>query len=102
MAARSKETSKGIGKGSAAADTNPDGAPQPSEQRPRSREGSFHSARSEAREERMMVLEQTVFNMNDVLIEIQQALRPDLRPTGLRGPTSQDGPLEVDRPSDRQ
>merc|ERR1711867_319971 len=27
----------------------------------RSREGSFHSARSDAREERMMVLEQAVF-----------------------------------------
>ena len=49
----------------------------------------------------MMVLEQAVFNMNDVLVEIQQALRPELRSTGLRGPTPQDGPQEVDRPSDR-
>merc|ERR1711989_194211 len=72
-----------------------------SNQRPRSREGSFHSARSDAREERMMVLEQAVFTMNDVLLEIQQALRPGLRSTGLSGPTPQDGPQEVDRPSDR-
>merc|ERR1711989_119506 len=99
LAARSKEKSKGKGHGSAAAENKPEGAPQQSEQRPRSREGSFHSARSEAREERMMVLEQAVFNMNDLLVEIQQALRPELRSTGLRGPTPQDGPQEVDRPS---
>merc|ERR1711989_45502 len=104
LAARSKEKPKGKGYGSAAAESKTEGAPQQSEksnQRPRSREGSFHSARSDAWEERMNVLEQTVFNMHDVLQNIQQALQPGLRSTGLRGPTPQDGPQEVDRPSDR-
>merc|ERR1711867_166130 len=49
LAARSKEKPKGKGYGSAAAENKTEGAPQQSEQgnqRPRSREGSFHSARS--------------------------------------------------------
>merc|ERR1711867_18339 len=49
LAARSKEKPKGKGHGSAAAENKLEGAPQQSEQgnqRPRSREGSFHSARS--------------------------------------------------------
>ena len=95
---------KGLSKGKgliAKGDARPDeGHADP---RPRSRAGSYHSARSDLREERMLVLEQAMLKMQDTMLRINQALESGgVRPTELRGPPPKVRSDDVERPHDRQ
>merc|ERR1711989_137222 len=101
VAAESKGKSKGKGYGLAVAKDGPREEGKGSH-RPRLREGSFYSVRSDLREERMLVLEQAKLSLQETLHSINQALQSGVRPTELRGPPPKVSSENVERPHDRQ
>merc|ERR1711989_189329 len=101
VAAESKGKSKGKGYGLAVAKDGPREEGK-GNHRPRSREGSFQSVRSDQREERMLLLEQAMLSMQETLHTISQTLQSGVRPTELRGPPPKVSPENVERPHDRR
>ena len=102
VAAESKGVSKGKGYGFTIVAPNAPREEGKGSHRPRSREGSFHSVRSDLREERMLVLEQAMWSMRETLHNMNQALQSGVRPTELRGPPPKVRSDDVERPHDRQ